>query len=343
MIFIIHLENKKRMGVFMMQKNNDRNKGKRKKSSRNKNLKMQMHWKIDKLLRIGESKHEAKKEYRAECEEKGLKWNPSKSNYIHSIKTTELYRDSVNDFSSWLKENKSDVWNTKDLNSITKDICYEYLREKDDMHSAWTTSRHMAAINKVLDLGLNKKEGDLNKRSYKDIKRSRTTNENNFKYNPDNYKDQIEIAKAFGLRRREIIGDDFSIKEDNLFLEDDKVYCGTIGKGGKYRESLCLEEYKDAIIEKYDVGERSFYDKTSFIETYTDESEYLFDEYTEKIDNHAFRGEYARALYDELKAEREELGEVEEDYRGYNKEIVLKVSQSLGHERPDVAVENYFT
>ena len=36
-----------------------------------------------------------------------------------------------------------------------------------------------------------------------------------------------------------------------------------------------------------------------------------------------------------------ENGKVEKDYRGYNKNIILQVSNSLGHNRPDVVVDHY--
>lgn len=315
----------------------------KKKSKRRKNLKIQLHKKINDLLRIGESKHEAKKEYRAECEKRGLPWNPSKSPYIHSIKTTELYRGSINDFSEWLKSNRRDVWNTKDLNSITKEICYEYLKYKDKNGSAWSTSRHMAALNKVLDHGLNKKDGDLKSRRNKNITRSRSKKENDFKYNPENYKDQIEISKAFGLRRESICDGDFAIKESSIFKEDDKIYIAVIEKGGKYREALCLDEYKKTIIEKYDISERQYYDKETFVDFYNNsDGEQLFDNYTKKIDNHSFRRQYAQKLYKQLE-ENQILkhGQVEKDYRGFNKNIILKISHSLGHNRPDIVIDHY--
>ncbi len=311
--------------------------------SRPKNIKIQLHKKINSLLRIGESKHEAKKEYRKECERKGIRWNPSKSPYIHSINTVEHYRDTVNHFSEWLKEEKPEIWQTKDLNSITKDVCYEYLKEIDSELSAWTTSRHMAGLNKVLDLGLNKKEGGLKKRRNKDITRSRTVKENDFKYNPENYREQIDLAKAFGLRRESILGGDYEVKESSLFIDDDRIYCGVIEKGGKYREALCLKEYEDTIKSRYNISERVFNDEDSFKAHYKNsEDSRLFDRYTKKIDNHSFRREYAQNLYQEIKEEREAQGiNIENDYRGYNKDIVINVSNNLGHNRPDVVIDHY--
>lgn len=62
----------------------------------------------------------------------------------------------------------------------------------------------------------------------------------------------------------------------------------------------------------------------------------------QKIDNHSFRREYAKKLYDELVEEKESEGEeIVEDYRGYNKYLILEVSKNLGHEREDVIIESY--
>lgn len=184
---------------------------------------------------------------------------------------------------------------------VKNEVCYDYLREVDETKSAWTTSRHMSALNKVLNLKLNKKDGGLQKRKEENIVRSRESVESNYDCDLSLYKDQIEIAKAFGLTRREICGDKYSIKEDNFFLEDGEIYCGTIGQGGKYREAVCLDKYKDRIMNKYKIGKRKFYDKPTFIKTYTNESSYLFDKYAKDIDNHYFRREYLKNLKEELK------------------------------------------
>ena len=81
----------------------------------------------------------------------------------------------------------------------------------------------------------------------------------------------------------------------------------------------------------------------NFKELYRNSSkEVLFNKYTEKIDNHAFRAEYARARYEELVQIKKEQGEeILQNYRGYDRDCLRQVSQDLGHNRLSVVVEHY--
>lgn len=306
-----------------------------------KNLTIQLNNRINNMLAIGESKHAAKEVYRRQCNENNIKWNPAKSNFIHSIKTASAYRQTVGEFCSWLKEDKKDIWDTKDIGKIDKSTAYEYLRYREERGcSAYTVSKDMSALNKVLGYDLNKKEGNLKERSYKDVTRSRLDSKEDTKYNPKNYSNQIEFARAFGLRRESIYGGSYQVKDISLFknTDNDKVYCSVIEKGGRYREAPCLSSYQGQIEQRYNIEERQPLEKEEFIDLYNKSNDLLFDKYTEKIDNHAFRGEYARALYNEI---AENKDEIKTDYRGYDKDIVLEVSDALGHNRPSVVVEHY--
>lgn len=305
-----------------------------------KNLTIQLHARINALLAIGESKHEAKNEYRRICEAHGIKPNPNQTNFIHSVKSANGYRQTVSEFCGWVKEHRIDVWNSKKLDKLDKDICYSYLKYREDQNkSCCTISKDMSALNKVLHHDLNKKEGGLAYRNKEVTTRSRTPKAMDLKYNPKNYTAQIEIANAFGLRRESIIGGDYQIKDISFSLRDDKVYCSVIEKGGRYREAPCLEKYQDSILQKYDIKERDSLNKEEFKEIYHDKGDLLWDKYTTRIDNHAFRGEYARALYREL---CESKGDVTSDYKGYDKELVRQVSNALGHNRLCVVTNSYF-
>ena len=299
-----------------------------------------MHQKIDSLLRIGESKHLAKQVYKERCKVNNIPWNPAKSPFIHSTQTAESYRQTVGEFCTWLKTEKPEVWKTKDLSNVDKKIAYEYLqyREKQGC-SAWTISKDMSALNKVLDLGLNKKEGGLQERSLQNISRSREEKSHDQKYNPANYKDQIEFSKAFGVRRESICGGQYQVKESSLFRCGGKIYVSVIEKGGRYREAPCLAKYQSSIESKYNITERETYTKEQFIESYyRNKGNYLFNTYTNKIDNHAFRAEYATNLYREL-AEQKET--VINDYRGYDSVVLKEVSEALGHSRINVVADHY--
>ena len=92
------------------------------KIARKKNFTIQMNNKINDLLRIGESKHLAKQVYKEYCEANNLPWNPAKSPFIHSTQTAESYRQTVGEFCTWLKTEKPEVWQTKDLDQIDKEV-----------------------------------------------------------------------------------------------------------------------------------------------------------------------------------------------------------------------------
>jgi len=317
------------------------------------NLKMQLHEQIDNLLKIGKSKHAAKKEYREYCLKNNIKINPAKAFGIHSIKTAEAYRQTANNFGEWLKSNHSEI---KYLEEITSEIAYEYLKQRENQgNSAWTVSKDMSAINKCLDLGLNKKDGDLAERSYKNITRSRLFDREYKKHcNEDNYEDQILIAKAFGVRRESIHGGKYQVKDTSLYKKDGDVFIRVIEKGGRYRESVCVNTYKQEVLLTFDVEEGEPMSKEEFIDNYNNSGNVLFDKYTRNIDNHSFRSEYAYELYNQLNNDLyyelyykqtkngiEPEVEPREKYRGYDKEIVLKVSSELGHNRPSIVVEHY--
>lgn len=323
-----------------------------------KNFTIQLNNIIDSKLAIGTSKQDSKIAYRQRCEEQNIKWNVAKSDYIHSYKTADAYRQTVREFCSWIKENKLDVWSSKDLSKIDKDVCYSYLQENC---TAATITKDMSALNKVLDLGLSKKEGDLKELSYKDTIRSRQPSSEDKKYNPENHKDQIEFAQAFGLRRQSIYEGQYAAKDVSLFKENDRVYCSIICKNGKYGEAPCLKKFQESIEEKYNITERQSttkteseekygircekfteQDKENFKSLYHSSNNKLFDNYTKKIDNHAFRAQYAKNLYSELCQCKEERGEVvKSDYRGFDKEIIAIVSHALNHERLRVVIEHY--
>lgn len=297
--------------------------------ARQKNIKIQLHNKMNSLVKLGSSKHEMKKAYKEYCKHNKIKWNPAKTPFIYAAKTADAYRQTINEFSRWLKDQKEEIWSSKNLDNITKEVAYEYLQQRE---SAWTISKDMSALNKVLNLNLNKAEGNLKERSYHDVTRSRGVKAHDTKYNPENYKDQIEFAKAFGCRRESILGGDYQVKEISLFKHEGKVYVCVIEKGGRYREAPCLEKYQSRIEDKYNVQDRDPSSKNEFIKLYNSRNDnYLFNKYTSKIDNHSFRHEYAKELYYELASKKDNL---KTDYHNkFDSSIVQEVSYALGHNR----------
>ncbi|MGO1653199.1 hypothetical protein, partial [Senegalia sp. (in: firmicutes)] len=265
--------------------------------SRKKNIKIQLHQKVDSLLCIGESKHQAKISYQKYCKENNIKGNPTKTIGIYSTGSADIIRQSINNFTTWLKDEKPEVWNTKNLDSITKEVAYDYLKQQDKVNSAYTVSTRMSSLNKVLDLSLTKKEVNLRQRRNPDITRSRTITKSDGKYNPANYREGLLIANSFGLRSESLINGNYKVKDISIFKNQEKVYLAVIEKGGRYREIPCLQENQEQVLETFDISERDFLSKDEYINLYNNSSTYLVNKYTRHIDNHAIRADYAVNLY----------------------------------------------
>lgn len=110
-----------------------------------------------------------------------------------------------------------------------------------------------------------------------------------------------------------------------------KVECG---KGGKPRVAPVLREYEQDIRE---IKER------------TQRQEKVIENIPKQAPIHAYRGEYAKNLYQEIKQERGVEKDRERDIirtrdgRRYDRDITRQVSRALGHNRVDVVVSNYFS
>lgn len=227
----------------------------------------------------------------------------------------------------------------------------------------------MSALNKVLNFDLKKNDGNLEQRSYKKTTKSRTPSPEDLKYNPKNYANQILFAKAFGVRRQSIHKGQFEAKLISLFKYNNRIYCSLIEKNGKYRETVCLKIYQEKIEQKYNIQIKEVLNKMNDLEKqnektsqnkygiktveclskvefvniyHEDKNKPLFEKYTTKIDNYAFRHQYALDLYKELCLIKTGNGEIiKSNYRGYDKEIIAKVSYEMGHNRLSVVVEYY--
>lgn len=315
---------------------------------KNGSLAYQINQKLQGLKRFGQSRHEAKQAYRASQEAKGEKWNPAKAEGIFSFKTYDAYKQTAMEFSKWLRENHSDI---KTLDQISQEHAIRYLQGRQaEGKSAYTVSKDMSAINKIFGTELSKKNAGLAERSYKNVTRSRGIKAHDKQYNPANYKDQIAFAKGTGCRRSSVHGGKYSVKPCSLWKDSEgNLYVSLIEKGGRFRNTKVLDAYKgtiEGLVTAIPVREPLANLKAEgnrFRELYRASSDSpLFEKYPLKIDNHAFRAEYARARYQELAAAKQAAGgSVSNDYRGYDKSCIMGVSKDLGHGRPSVVVEHY--
>ncbi|MDR5659864.1 phage integrase N-terminal SAM-like domain-containing protein [Serpentinicella sp. ANB-PHB4] len=262
-------------------------------------LDYQMHERMEEMKCIGQSRHKAKEEYRQAVNEKSF----NRTVGIHSYKTYDAYKQTSKEFIKYIRAEYKDI---KNISQISKGHIIEYLQIRQEQgKSMYTVSKDMAALNKLFNTNITKKEANIDQRSYKYITRSRENTENDRKYNPDNYRYQMLVAKATGCRRESILKikpENFITGENNL---PEKVHLKE--KGGKERYATILKEHREELKE-------FLKDKK--------EGETLFNRYTKKIDNHAFRAEYAKERYKELVNEK---GEDKKDYRGFDKKCLEKL------------------
>ena len=288
-----------------------------------KSLSRQLHERMQSLNRIGESKFAVKMALKNYSKDNGVYINPLKNDGIYSYNTYSTYKQTSIEFTKYLEKNYPGI---KKVEDITKDHAKEYLLDRQAAgKSKWTVDKDMAALNKVLQFNLTKKEVGLNRKFYHESTRSRGDAKMDLKYNPENYKDQITMAKATGIRRESMLK--ISNKDFIRDVQGNITSLTVKEKGGKIRTIQILDSAKNEItkiVNEYAAG------KTP--------NEPLFNKYTKKIDNHAFRAQYARNLYAQL---AEEMGD-KKDYQGkWDKDILKIVSRNLGHERLTVVTQHY--
>ena len=285
---------------------------------------------------IGESRHQSKQEAR-----ENLGYEHNKTVGIHSYKTFDTYKSSCKQFTNYLKENHKGIKNIED---IKESHIKDYIKYREESGcSAYTYSKDLAALNKVFGNYLTKQDCDVATRSYKDISNNRELKEHHSHINYSNYRDEITILKATGMRRESLD----KVNVDN-FRYDSKGYpvaVKLVEKGGKYREAEIIRDYredvKSVLTERL---ERNNYDREKPI----------FEHIPSRLGTHRFRQEYAKEVYDNYIKEHGtgtmKLADTNEkayesdnrtELRGYDVAALKHTTQNLGHNRLDVVIYNY--
>ena len=198
----------------------------------------QLYVRMQSMECIGESRHDAKKEYK-----EMMGKNPSNRTMgIHSYLSYDAIKQTSIEFTRYLKVKHKSI---KDVSHIKKEHVEEYLRNRQEKGiSAATISKDMAALNKLFNLTITKKECGIKNRSYKDITRSRGPKAHDSKYNPKNYKEQITLAKACGYRRESVL----VVTPERVIWKDGlphKIHL--IEKGGKERDATILKGDREKV------------------------------------------------------------------------------------------------
>lgn len=252
----------------------------------------------------------------------------AQTNMIHSKRTFQTYRQQCKAFCRYARETLG-VRKLKDL-SLTH--VKAWLEERQNLgDSPYTLKTRAAALAKVLRCSSTDFGFDFPIRKSEDIKRSRGVVKMDFRLDRKKYADIITVAKGTGMRRVELQ----RLKPSQLEIRDGRAYVVNVrGKGDLVRAVPVLREYQGtvaAIFNKCET-EKVFPNK---IPTY--------------IDVHSYRGEYAKAMYDEVLDYKVAKGEeVKLDYhtRGkvrisISRAVTAEVSLALGHKRVGVTVLHY--
>ena len=250
------------------------------------------------------------------------------SNMIHSKRTFQTYRQQSKAFAKYAR-GTLDIHKLKNVSAT--DVRLWLVECKDKGDSPYTLKTRAAAMAKVLQCSSTDFGFDFPIRKSEDITRSRNEVKSDSRLDEKKYADIITVARGTGMRRVELQ----RLKPSQLEIQDGQAYITEVhGKGDLIRTIPVLKGYNDAVIAVFDKckAEKVFPKK---IPTY--------------IDVHSYRGDYAKAMYDQILADKITKGEdVALDYhtRGevkisLNRAIVKEVSKTLGHARVSVTVTHY--
>lgn len=296
-------------------------------------LNHQINKRMKEMSCFGESRYEAKKEYRENIGEN----KQGKTVGIHSYKTFETYKSSLKQFVKWSKETEQNIRNIED---VKEEHIKDYIKYREqEGYSAYTYSKDLSALNKVFNYEVTKKDCDVENRSYHDITNNREFKEHHNHINYDNYKSEITVIQSTGMRREsleKVSPSSFNYDENgyptSVRLIDERAYGGENlqEKGGRDRVAEIpynmREELKEVIESKLEENDGDIYKP-------------MFEHIPNRLGTHRFRQEYAETMYKQYLKEHRES----EEWRGYDAKAMLYVSENLGHNRNDVVKYNYLS
>ena len=311
-------------------------------------LNYQINQRMREMDRIGESRYQAKKDYKENIEEN----KQGKTVGIHSYKTFGTYKSSIKQFVSWAKETEQGIRNIED---VKEEHIKDYIKYREEQgYSSYTYSKDLSALNKVFGTDVLKKDCNVANRSYTEITNNRELKEHHNHINYNNYKSEITVLQATGMRREsleKVSPSSFNYNNNgypvSIRLEDGRKYGGQnmCEKGGRSRvaevPANMREELKEVIDNKLEENNGDMYKP-------------LFDHVPSRLGTHRFRQEYAENTYKSYLGEHgygtrtlEETekqqyeGDTSTEFRGYDVGALYHTTKMLGHNRLDVVIYNY--
>lgn len=252
--------------------------------------------------RFGTSKHAVKEE---------IGWKPGQAlPGLWGVETYKGYRKVCHRFSVWcrLRGVRGD-W------EAAKELVQDFLREcRDAGLSADTLRLYRAALRKAFRDPELAGEVKLPARRKDAIKRSREPREMDRHVDLERWRDVVDFARATGLRRKEL----GEVRAADVFMSGSRLMVRVRrGKGGQPRVVHVLERFRDRVMETVQCR---------------DPEEVLFPRIPTRLDIHSLRREYAAERL------REEEAACPDRPRS---ELLMRVSEDLGHHRTNVVVRHY--
>lgn len=255
----------------------------------------------------GASRNEAKKD-------------GSDQNKIFSTNTYNTYRNTLYDFSVFVRELEPNIKQPRQAKKYIDDFLKSY---QDKGASNWTIKNKRSALTKVY--GKDYSTLKIGKCARSEIKRSREQVERDAHFSEEKNKDLVNLCKHTGLRRCEVErlkGGCVSQHQDGNWYID-----GIKGKGGKIRNIRILDNDRQTI---------------DLINS-KQSNEYVFKNVSKNADIHSYRAYYASELYSQLENPNKKDYHCRNDLKGisYDRSAMLTVSRNLGHNRISVIASNY--
>ena len=269
---------------------------------------------LDSLMAIGESRHQAKQALREASSEKH--WNLS-TGKIHSHGTRRTYQQQIMAFVDWVKKTHH-VTDHRIVEAHADEWVCQYLQELIEQgRSPYTLHTIRSALRMVFGREI-ASSVVMPKRKRSEIKRSRRPVKMDAHFQPDHWPEHILFARATGLRRAEMR--DVRVRDIRRLPEGTVSVHVRRGKGGKARDVTVLAGYEQEVLAMLEGREPD---------------ERLFRHIPKNMDVQSYRREMAQERYQQLApgstlpaadAARIKPGD-------YDAKAAQTVSESLGHSR----------
>lgn len=250
--------------------------------------------------------------------------------YIYSSKTYKTYHNECKRFAVWCRKTHPEVRHLKECKKYVNEyLTYQISSGK----SPWTLTTQKAALTKLYGvdyasfIATPPRERSKIKRSRNPVSRDKNISANTEKF-------LSTITSATGLRRNElckITGD--ALRYDSSGRPFLHITRGT--KGGKIRDAVIIGATPEET--EYIVGLFKSAGKMK-----------LLPKVSSAYDNHRYRAEYAKRLYQRFARNIDDIPKKEriylrKDRKGeiLDRSCLMYISSCLGHNRIDVLYSNY--